>query len=117
MTEGLMESLPWARWSWQACTARRERRPDVPYFGRCELRRNHDGDHALERGMDIPRWSTDWSDVPAPNGIDWRSIAGELVEAIRLTREYVGEESLPAVPGWSWFDATQHFDAADRVTR
>lgn len=28
-----------------------------------------------------------------------------LREAIRLTREYVGEPMLPAVPGWSWFDA------------
>jgi len=113
MSGGLMESLPWARWPWQACIARREQRGTSSLFGRCELRRNHEGDHALERGMDIPRWSTDWSDVSP----DWRALAGELAEAIRLTREYVGEESLPAVPGWSWFDATQHFDAADRVTR
>jgi len=28
-----------------------------------------------------------------------------LREAIRLTREYVGEPMLPAVPGWTWFDA------------
>lgn len=28
-----------------------------------------------------------------------------LREAIRLTREYVGEPMLPAVEGWSWFDA------------
>ncbi len=27
-------------------------------------------------------------------------------EALRLTREYVGEEMLPAIPGWSWYDAT-----------
>lgn len=26
------------------------------------------------------------------------------VEAFRLTRDYVGEEALPAMPGWSWFD-------------
>lgn len=29
----------------------------------------------------------------------------ELAQAIRLTREYVGEELLPAVEGWSWYDA------------
>ena len=28
-----------------------------------------------------------------------------LREAIRLTREYVGERMLPAVEGWSWFEA------------
>ena len=28
------------------------------------------------------------------------------LEAFRLTREYVGEELLPAIPGWSWYDAT-----------
>lgn len=27
-----------------------------------------------------------------------------LREAIRLTREYVGESVLPALPGWAWFD-------------
>jgi hypothetical protein len=29
----------------------------------------------------------------------------ELTEAIRLTVEYVGTETLPPKPGWSWFDA------------
>ncbi|MFJ3867890.1 hypothetical protein [Streptomyces nigra] len=29
----------------------------------------------------------------------------ELAQAIRLTREYVGEDVLPAVEGWSWYDA------------
>lgn len=28
-----------------------------------------------------------------------------LREAIRLTREYVGEAMLPAVEGWDWYDA------------
>lgn len=28
-----------------------------------------------------------------------------LREAIRLTREYVGEPMLPALEGWTWFDA------------
>ena len=30
------------------------------------------------------------------------------IAAFRLTREYVGEDVLPAQPGWSWFDWTQH---------
>ncbi|MFI1166579.1 hypothetical protein ACH4UM_23985 [Streptomyces sp. NPDC020801] len=29
----------------------------------------------------------------------------ELAQAIRLTREYVGEELLPPIDGWSWYDA------------
>jgi hypothetical protein len=29
----------------------------------------------------------------------------KLREAIHFIREYVGEERLPALPGWSWFDA------------
>jgi hypothetical protein len=29
------------------------------------------------------------------------------IEAFRLTREYVGEKTLPEVKGWSWFDWVQ----------
>lgn len=29
----------------------------------------------------------------------------ELTEAIRLTVEYVGTDTLPAIEGWSWYDA------------
>lgn len=32
-------------------------------------------------------------------------------EALRLTREYVGEDKLPAIKGWSWYDATEAIDA------
>jgi hypothetical protein len=42
-------------------------------------------------------------------------------DALHWTREYVGEDRLPAVPGWSWFDATNALDAAlgegDRMSR
>ena len=31
-------------------------------------------------------------------------------EALRLTREYVGEDMLPAIKGWSWYDATVAID-------
>lgn len=62
--------LPWAQYIWQQCKAYREpREGGKGYHGRCELLRNHvdEGmplnvkDHALERGMDIPRWSTEWT--------------------------------------------------------
>lgn len=33
----------------------------------------------------------------------------ELAEAIRLTREYVGADLLPAVDGWSWYDALRRW--------
>lgn len=33
-------------------------------------------------------------------------------EAIRLTREYVGADVLPAINGWSWYDATVAIDLA-----
>lgn len=29
----------------------------------------------------------------------------ELTEAIRFTAEYIGPRSLPAIEGWSWYDA------------
>ncbi len=32
-------------------------------------------------------------------------------EALRLTREYVGAKVLPAIPGWSWYDATVALEA------
>lgn len=50
-------ALPFRR----RCRAVRESDGSTPYFGRCELRRGHSGDHALERGMDVPRWSTRWT--------------------------------------------------------
>lgn len=28
-------------------------------------------------------------------------------EAMELTRQYVGYETLPPIPGWSWFDADE----------
>lgn len=38
-----------------------------------------------------------------------------LVEAIRLTVEYVGLDTLPAVVGWSWYDALM--EVAPEVVR
>lgn len=39
----------------------------------------------------------------------WRDMADMLAEAIRLTREYVGEEKLPPIEGWSWYDALEAY--------
>jgi len=48
---------------------------------------------------DRPRWAPD-TDDPA------RLIAAGLV-AFDFTRQYVGEDVLPAIEGWSWFDWCQ----------
>lgn len=37
-----------------------------------------------------------------------RAVAG-LAQALRLTREYVGADLLPAVEGWSWYDALRRW--------
>lgn len=62
MTSWPEASLPWST-AWQRLTGRgcRSRWPGPTYRGRCELVQGHDGDHALERGMDTPRWAE-----PAP---------------------------------------------------
>lgn len=58
-------ALPWAgRWPWSPrCRAVREPRPNSAWAGRCELApHGPDVAHALDRGWDTPRWSTEWSD-------------------------------------------------------
>lgn len=55
MSERDPQPHEWATWPWNRCPARTER------WERCDLRKGHDGDHALERGLDIPRWNTRWT--------------------------------------------------------
>ncbi|MGH3987464.1 MAG: hypothetical protein ACRDTZ_09120 [Pseudonocardiaceae bacterium] len=56
------EELPWYRWPWQRCRAVRERQGDDAWFGRCELEPHPNTvDHALDRALDFPRWSTRWT--------------------------------------------------------
>jgi hypothetical protein len=62
------EDLPWSKWPFgRRCRARREPRAGEgkwQHFGRCELApHGPEIDHALERGFDSPRWSTDWTDT------------------------------------------------------
>lgn len=54
-------------WPWNHCRCRLTRRAITgelrPHWGRCDLRRNHPGDHALERGFDVV-WFTPKEAVP-----------------------------------------------------
>ena len=54
--------LPWAKpmFGPSRCRAVKEHNASG-HHGRCELGAGHKGDHALERGMDTPRWSTKWT--------------------------------------------------------
>lgn len=36
-----------------------------------------------------------------------RVLLREGIEAFRLTREYVGEETLPPIEGWTWYEWTK----------
>jgi hypothetical protein len=49
------------RWPWKRCRAYKEPNK-TGYWGRCDLEREHEGDHLLERGMDMLTWSTKWTD-------------------------------------------------------
>jgi hypothetical protein len=74
-------ALPWSTW-WQWLTRRgcRSRYRGPTYRGRCELVRGHDCDHALERGMDTPRWRD-----PAPLGERRRGLDSMPVDPPRGT--------------------------------
>lgn len=50
-------NLPWRRsLRGNRCKVRLNSSEDHGYHGRCELTREHDGAHALERGMEIVRF-------------------------------------------------------------
>lgn len=40
------------------------------------------------------------------------ALVADGIEAMRLTREYVGEKVLPEIEGWSWYDWTKRAEAA-----
>ena len=47
-----------------------------------------------------------------PNLIrEMREVLRQAEQAIHFTREYLGVERLPAIPGWSWYDATLRLKA------
>jgi hypothetical protein len=64
--------------------------PRCPTCGRTEKHAHYSDDPALR------------AEARPPEGLAPLLLEG--VEAFRLTREYVGEDALPALPGWSWFD-------------
>lgn len=33
----------------------------------------------------------------------------ELLMALKFTADYVGRDILPAIPGWSWYDAIKKY--------
>jgi hypothetical protein len=45
-------------------------------------------------------------------GEDLRRLVWDGIQAFRLTREYVGEDVLPAIEGWSWFDWCERAERA-----
>lgn len=49
-------------------------------------------------------WMVGWF-ANAFGTADMHSKAARLAEALRLTQEYVGSDTLPPIEGWSWFDA------------
>lgn len=56
--------------------------------------------------------SGQYLDAPSDPG---RDLIAKGIEAFRLTREYLGEDVLPELGGWSWFDwvrkAEEYLDA------
>lgn len=42
----------WATWPWTRCTAKLAKGVD-DYHGRCDLKKGHRTQHALERGFDV----------------------------------------------------------------
>jgi hypothetical protein len=42
----------------------------------------------------------------------WEPLVYRMAEAIRLTREYVGEAELPNEAGWSWHEAMKEAERA-----
>lgn len=49
--------------------------------------------------------------------VDWKDIAYQLAEALRLTQEYAGNGLLPKQRGWSWYDALERYNEAVRKDR
>ncbi len=56
-----MEYQEWAKWPWTRCRAVKEPSQYGGYHGRCDLKYYHEGDHKLDRGLDQPQWSTEWT--------------------------------------------------------
>ena len=53
------DDLPWVKPFRRRCRSTLHKVDSPIYHGRCELRRGHDGPHALERGMFALVWTVD----------------------------------------------------------
>lgn len=42
---------------------------------------------------------------------DYERIMSQALQALCLTRDYVGEDALPAIAGWEWYDAGRNLEA------
>lgn len=49
--------------------------------------------------------------VHGPEADDTANLIAEGINAFQFTRDYVGQDVLPPVEGWSWFDWTQRAQA------
>lgn len=92
--------LPWASWWERRCRAYRPVFGQWDIGGRCELRRRHDGDHAIDRGLDnVVRWSTrePWHDRLV------RAAARELLARLAADEDDLGRPEV--------FEAAEHLEA------
>ena len=48
---------------------------------------------------------------PSDEGADLTPLLSTALQAILLTRDYVGDERLPAIDGWEWFEAAKKIAA------
>jgi hypothetical protein len=89
--------------------------PEAQEAAYWEARRQHMGLTDKQVG-DLLRAAAPHMPVRAtPPPDDLRALVEQGIEALRLTREYVGEDVLPATPGWSWFDWTERAREALRA--
>lgn len=65
-------------------------------------------DHGIDTAVHISIEGVVHTDPPLPpnaTSYDDDSAIDDLVEALRLTVEYIGLTALPPIEGWSWYDA------------
>lgn len=74
--------------------------PRMGYHAMTEDQREHLREKQREAAEEIMRMLPSLSRAAVPD-----AATDELTEAIRLTVEYTGNDILPAIEGWSWFDA------------
>lgn len=84
-------------WAEQFCDA---------FHHRAEGRRTH-ADELIEEG-----WMVGWfaNAIEVAKRINREQEVKPVVEALRLTHEYVGAGMLPPIDGWDWYDVMKRYD-------